>query len=106
MALPNLTPEQRQAALEKAAIARQIRAEVKNRLKNSGASIADVIAEAEHNEAVAKLKVLDLLQALPGIGRVTAKEIMGRLNIAESRRIRGLGQNQARDLIAEFARRV
>ena len=36
MALPPLTPEQRAAALEKAAAARRERAEVKNRLKYSG----------------------------------------------------------------------
>ncbi|MGB8946062.1 MAG: integration host factor, partial [Streptomyces sp.] len=35
MALPPLTPEQRAAALEKAAAARRERAEVKNRLKHS-----------------------------------------------------------------------
>ena len=44
MALPPLTPEQRQAALDKAAASRRERAEVKNRLKNSGASIVDVLA--------------------------------------------------------------
>ena len=36
MALPSLTPEQRAAALEKAAVARKQRAEVKERLKHSG----------------------------------------------------------------------
>jgi transposase len=106
MALPSLTPEQRQAALRKAALARQVRAEVKNRLKNSGATLAEVIAEAKQNEAVAKMKVLDLLQSVPGIGKISAQEIMERLNIAPSRRIRGLGQNQVRDLIAEFNRRI
>ena len=43
MALPPLTPEQRQAALDKAAASRRERAEVKNRLKNSGGSILDVL---------------------------------------------------------------
>lgn len=106
MALPNLTPEQRQAALDKAARARAVRAEVKNRLKHSGATLAEVIEQARHDDAVAKLKVLDLLQAVPGIGKVTASEIMQRLGIAESRRIRGLGKNQVADLIAEFNRRI
>lgn len=105
MALPELTPQQRQAALDKAAHARRVRAEVKNRLRHSGASIAEVISEAEHNEAIAKLKVLDLLQAMPGVGKVTATEIMDRLGIAQSRRLRGLGPNQARDLVVEFSRR-
>ena len=41
MALPPLTPEQRQAALDKAAASRRERAEVKNRLKHSGATLAE-----------------------------------------------------------------
>jgi hypothetical protein len=99
-----LTAEQRQAALQKAAQARQLRAEVKNRLKNSGASLADVIAESKVNEIIAKLKVKDLLQSLPGVGKVRAKEIMDRIGIAESRRLRGLGVNQIQALLREFGK--
>ena len=76
MALPILTPEQRKAALEKAAAARQLRAEVKNRLKNSRASLTEVIQESRANEVIAKLKVIDLLQSMPGVGKVRAQEIM------------------------------
>ena len=46
MALPPLTPEQRQAALDKAAASRRERAEVKNRLKHSGATRAGGTAGA------------------------------------------------------------
>ena len=104
MVLPILTPEQRQAALEKAAQARQLRAEIKNRLKSSAASLSDVIAESKVNEIVAKLKVKDLLQSLPGVGKVRASEIMDRLGIAESRRLRGLGVNQIQALLREFGK--
>ena len=69
MALPPLTPEQRQAALEKAAASRRERAEVKNRLKNSGASIADVLHEGQHNDVIGKMRVVDLLQSMPGLGQ-------------------------------------
>jgi len=99
-----LTPEQRQAALQKAAQARQLRADIKNRLKTSGASLADVIAESRVNEIIAKLKVRDLLQSLPGVGKVRAKEIMERLGIADSRRLRGLGVNQIQALLREFGK--
>lgn len=106
MALPTLTPEQRQAALEKAAMARQLRAEVKNRLKTSRATLTEVIQESKANEVVAKLKVVDLLQAMPGVGKVRAQEIMQRIGIADSRRLRGLGANQISALLAEFADRT
>lgn len=105
MALPKLTAEQRAAALAKAAQARQIRAEVKNRLKTSGASLAEVLDQSKANEIIAKLKVKDLLQALPGVGAVRAREIMERIGIAESRRLRGLGANQIQALLREFGSR-
>ena len=103
MALPPLTPEQRQAALEKAAAARRERAEVKNRLKNSGATISDVLQEGQTNTVVGKMKVLDLLQSVPGLGKVRARQLMERLGIAESRRVRGLGAKQIAALEREFA---
>jgi len=105
VALPELSDEQRREALAKASAARLVRAEVKNRLRHSGASVAEVLAEAKTNEAIAKIKVLDLLQAIPGIGKLTAQQIMADLKIAESRRLRGLGSNQSAGLIAEIARR-
>jgi transposase len=104
MALPKLTPEQREAALAKAAAARQVRAEVKNRLKHSGATLSEVMAEARANEFVGKLKVIDLLRSMPGVGAVKAQEIMDRVGIADSRRLRGLGTNQIKALLDEFSK--
>lgn len=102
MALPPLTPEQRAAALEKAAAARRERAEVKNRLKHSGASLQEVIKTGQENDVIGKMKVSALLESLPGVGKVRAKQIMERLGISESRRVRGLGSNQIASLEREF----
>ncbi len=102
MALPPLTPEQRAAALAKAAVARRERAAAKNRLKYSQGSLADVIQEGRDNEIIGKMKVSALLESLPGVGRVRARQIMDEVGISESRRVRGLGANQAAALIARF----
>ena len=102
MALPPLTPEQRAAALEKAAAARRERAEVKTRLKHSGASLHEVIKQGQENDVIGKMKVSALLESLPGVGKVRAKQIMERLGISESRRVRGLGSNQIASLEREF----
>ncbi|HEU5332195.1 MAG TPA: integration host factor, actinobacterial type [Actinocrinis sp.] len=102
MALPPLTPEQRAAALEKAAAARRERAEVKNRLKHSGASLSEVVHEGQKNDVIGKMKVSALLESLPGVGKVRAKQIMERLSISETRRVRGLGANQIAALEREF----
>ncbi|MET3963707.1 transposase [Marmoricola sp. OAE513] len=103
MALPPLTPEQRQAALAKAAASRRERAAVKNRLKHSGASIADVLEEGATNEVIGKMRVSELLQSMPGLGKVRATQLMERLKISESRRVRGLGTKQIAALVAEFS---
>lgn len=102
MPLPSLTPEQRAAALAKAAEARRERAEVKNRLKHHGVSLSDVLKEGQNNEVIGKMKVSALLESLPGVGKVRAAQIMERIGIAETRRVRGLGANQVAALEREF----
>jgi hypothetical protein len=102
VALPPLTPEQRAAALAKAAKARKDRAEVKNELKHGGLTLHAVLARGQADETVGKMKVSALLESMPGVGKVRARQIMQRLGIAESRRVRGLGANQRAALEAEF----
>jgi hypothetical protein len=104
--VPELSPEQRRAALDKAASVRRERAEVKNRLKNSGASLSEVLKEGQANEVVGKMKVVDLLQAMPGLGKVRARKLMEEIGISESRRVRGLGANQVAALEREFGSRA
>jgi hypothetical protein len=102
VALPQLTPDQRAAALEKAAKARKERAELKNRLKHGSTNLTQVLKEGQSDTVVGKMKVSALLESMPGVGKVRAKQIMERLGIAESRRVRGLGANQRTALEHEF----
>lgn len=106
MALPPLTPEERSAALQRAAEARRERAAVKARLKTNGDSIEQVIASGKDNDAIGKMRVSALLESMPGIGRVRARQIMDEVGIAQSRRVRGLGQHQTSALIKRFAAEV
>ena len=102
MALPQLTEEQRAAALEKAAAARRTRAELKDRLKRGGTTIKEVLTQSDSDEVLGKMKVSALLEAMPGVGKVRAAQIMERLEIAPSRRLRGLGDRQRKALLADF----
>jgi hypothetical protein len=102
VALPSLSPEQRAAALEKAAEARKARAAVKDKLKHGGMSLQEVLEAAESDDVIGKMKVSAVLEALPGIGKVRATQMMEKFKIAESRRVRGLGDNQKRALLQEF----
>ena len=103
MPLPSLSPEQRAAALEKAAEVRKARAELKDQLKSGKADLATILRRAEGDDVVGKLKVRDVLQAMPGIGKIRAQQIMEKLKIADSRRLRGLGDQQRKALLGEFA---
>jgi hypothetical protein len=102
VALPPLTPDQRAAALEKAAKARKERAEVKSNLKRGAITLPAVLKQGQTDDTVGKMKVSALLEAMPGVGKVRARQIMERLGIAESRRVRGLGANQRAALENEF----
>lgn len=103
MALPSLTPEQRAAALEKAAEARKARAELKNKLKNGGISLSQVLKDGQSDDIIGKMKVSAVLEALPGVGKVKAKATMDELGISETRRVRGLGSNQVSALESRFS---
>lgn len=99
MAPPKLTPEQRARALEKAAAARRVRAELKLALRDGSLSPAALLQRAQTDEAAAGMKVSAVLTSLPGLGKVKAQRLMERLGIAESRRLRGLGVKQREALI-------
>jgi signal recognition particle GTPase len=88
--------------LEKAAKARKDRAEVKNNLKRGALTLSAVLSQGQTDDTLGKMKVSALLESLPGVGKVRARQIMERLGIAESRRVRGLGANQRAALETEF----
>ena len=104
MPLPVLTDEQRKQALEKAAIARKKRAELKGQLKSVKLMLWDVLSRQD-DDTVGKMKVSTVLESLPGVGKVRARKIMERLDISASRRVRGLGAKQRESLLGEFAKK-
>ena len=98
MAIPELTKEERAAALEKAKAARIKRAEIREELRSGKLKVADVIAMRE-DPIVGRMKVSTLIETLPGYGKAKTEKVMRELSIAESRRLRGLGERQRADLI-------
>jgi len=101
---PSLTPEQRHAALEKAARARRERAEIKDHLKSGRVTLRELLVKAESDEIVGKMKVLAVLESLPGTGKVKARRLMEHVGISETRRLQGLGAKQREALLKETAR--
>lgn len=99
---PVLTPEQRQAALEKAAVARRARSELKEQLKMGSLPLLELFEKADADEIVGKMKVVAALESLPGVGKVKARRTMEQIGISDSRRLRGLGEQQRKSLLEAF----
>lgn len=97
---PQLTPEQRAAALAKAAEARAARADIKARLKMGSMSLTEALDSDDPN--VGKLKVVALLESLPGVGKVKARRVMEDIGIADNRRVQGLGAQQRSALLDQL----
>lgn len=97
MALPQLTDEQRKAALEKAAKARHERAELREKIKSGKVSLESVL---DSDDPIAsRMKVSTLIESLPGYGKAKAAKIMDELGISASRRVKGLGARQREQLV-------
>lgn len=100
---PVLTAQERVAALEAAKIARKSRADVKEQVRSGQLKVLQVIELASTNSAIGKMRISELIEALPGFGKVRAASILERLEISSNRRIQGLGVLQLQKLRKEFS---
>ena len=89
---PRLSLEELKAAGRKAVLARTERANFKKLLRDGERDIFDAIADPRNS--IARLKVSEVLEAIPGVGAIKVKAIMARADISPSRRIGGLGSKQ------------
>ena len=100
---PELSSDQRAAALEKAGAARRQRAELKDKLKMGSLTLSELLDQADRDEVVAKMKVVAVLESLPGVGKVKARRLMDEVGISETRRVQGLGDKQRKSLFEKLA---
>jgi len=98
-----LSPEQLQSARAAAASARRARADLKGRVRDGSLGLAEALDLAAADEVLAHVKIVDLLKCVPRAGEKRAADVMGRLDIAANRRVRGLGRHQISGLKAEFS---
>ena len=99
MALPQLTDEQRKAALEKAAQARHERAELREKIKSALEDVLD-----SDDPIASRMKVSTLIESLPGYGKAKAAKIMDELGISATRRVKGLGARQREQLVEALSK--
>ena len=100
MSVPQRTAEQRADALTAAMAARRERSRLRAALRSREVSVLDVLEGAPDNPLWGGLKVIWLLECVPGIGAVRAERVMAGARIAPSRRVQGLGERQRAALIA------
>ncbi len=101
--LPEMTNEQRTAALARAGEARRTRAEIKHLLKTGSLTFSDVLERAESDDLVAGTKVAAIVAAMPGMGKVSTERLLSEIGIADGRTLRGLGKNQKEKLVERFS---
>lgn len=96
---PQLTPEQRASALRKAAEVRTQRAEIKQKLKHGEITLSSLLERTSSDDVVGKMKVISILENLPGYGKVRAQKVLNELGVNDTRRLQGLGPNQKSQLL-------
>lgn len=102
MVVPEMTDEQRAAGLVKAAAARRARVQFKDRLKRGETTLAQLLHDAATDDVIGKTRISEVLMALPKVGKATARELMTELQIAPTRRVRGLSDRQRQALLHKF----
>lgn len=118
---PEQPAEVMREAGQRAVRMRRIRAEIKRRLKDGDSSLEDVIGggatperirkwfpsqvdASEIDNALARMRAVDLLTALPRYGNARAEKLMLEVSISPRRRVGGLGSRQRQALITAAKR--
>jgi len=65
-------------------------------------TLGELLAQADRDEMVGKMTTVAVLESLPGVGKVKARRTMEDIGISESRRLRGLGEQQRAALLKVF----
>ena len=65
-------------------------------------TLSDALAST--SSTVGKLKVVSLLESLPGVGKVKARNIMEEIGNADNPRVQGLGAQQKQALLAQLGK--
>lgn len=101
--LPELTPEQRAAALVRAAEARTERAHIKMDIRSGKVDPSRLVLEPEG--AARRMRIFEFLTSCPGIGAATARKLIAEVGVSETRRLQGLGSRQ-RAMLSEILARI
>ncbi|MBY4798334.1 integration host factor [Collinsella sp. AGMB00827] len=97
--LPTMTPEQREENRKKAVAARIERSEILAKLKAGEVKLTEVLAMP----IMKRVRLMNVIYSIPGIGKVSAARIMTELKIPAQKRVKGLGAKQRERLFERLA---
>lgn len=101
---PPIDDDTRRANSARAIAARRERAEIKRALHQGEVSLREVLESP--SPAIARLKIVEMLESLPHFGPVRANQLMERVRISPKRRVAGLGVRQRRELLDLIERNI
>ena len=94
---PQLTQEERKAALRRAALARKKRSEFKAEIRSGQRRWTDALNSTDPD--IRKMRVKELIGSVPGFGTTRTIAVMEKSTISLTRRVQGVGANQLRLLL-------
>lgn len=93
---PERSLEQRQEALRKANVIRILRSHLKRDIRAGECAPSTVIESPP--PCAASMRILDLLLAIPGVGRTKARQVLFQLRVSDSKTLGGLSDRQRGEL--------
>lgn len=97
--MPERSLQQRREALIRANVIRSYRAKLKRDVTAGRVSFADLVLAVTVDDRLATMKVLDLLLAVPKVGRVKADMAFRRAEVSPSKTLGGLTFRQREELV-------
>ena len=96
-------PAEYEAVFAKAAEVRGQRDGLKAGINSGEMLLGEVLGKADADEGIADIKLLSLVDCIPGLGKVRGRRLLGDLGWAETVKLGELGSKQQGELLGRLA---
>lgn len=92
-----------EAVFAKASEVREQREKLKAGIGNGELLLGEALSRSEAEENIADIKLLSLMDCVPGLGKVRGRRLLGNLGWAETVKLGELAEEQQRELLERLA---
>ena len=92
-----------EAVFAKAAGVREQREEFKAGIDNGELLLGEAFSRSDAEEGIADIKLLSLMDCVPGLGKVRGRRLLGNLGWAETVKLGELTEQHRRELLSRLA---